>query len=70
MYESHPTVAATKRTLAAAHKAFAATPSATNWRALEAAMHDHQSAHQTARVEASFAKVITQSAAATSGLSF
>jgi hypothetical protein len=51
MYESHPTVAATKRTLAAAHKAFAATPSATNWRALEAAMHDHQNAHLTAQAE-------------------
>jgi len=63
MYESHPTVQATKRTLAAAHKTFAANPSATNWQTLEAAMYDHQSAHQTARVEASYAKVIAQSTA-------
>ena len=45
-----PTLQATKRTLAAAHKAFAATPSAINWRALEAAMYDHQAAHQSAQV--------------------
>jgi hypothetical protein len=63
MYESHPTVKATKRTLSAAYKSFASNPSATNWCALEAAMYDHQSAHQTARVEASYAKVIAQSKA-------
>ena len=68
MYESHPTVKATKSTRAKAHTAFAANPRATNWRALEQAMHDHQSAHQTARVEASYAKVIAQSCGSVSGL--
>lgn len=56
------TLAATKKALAAATKAFAATPSATNWKALEHAMYAHQEAHQLARLEAMHSKVYAQSA--------
>jgi hypothetical protein len=54
------TVQATKKTLTAAHKAFVKYPSATNWRALEAAMLDYQAAHQSALLEKSYMTVIAQ----------
>ena len=46
------TLAATKKALAAATKAFAATPSATNWKALEHAMYAHQLAYAQSAVNA------------------
>lgn len=46
MYESIITLKDTKQALANAAKAFAATPSATNWQALTKAMQEHQDKHQ------------------------
>jgi len=56
------TLAATKKVLADAHKAFARNPSAINWNALQHAMYDHQAAHQLDRSARAHAKVIAQSA--------
>ena len=54
------TLDTTKKALTAATKAFAKLPSATNWKALEAAMYAHQEAHQQAQVAAMYVKVISQ----------
>lgn len=43
------TLAATKKALAAATKAFAANPSATNWGELNRAMALHQATHYAAK---------------------
>jgi hypothetical protein len=51
-----------KNTLTTAQKAFLKYPSATNWRALEAAMLDYQAAHQAALIAKSYAKLIAHAA--------
>lgn len=50
----------TKQALTAATKAFAATPSATNWKALEAAMYAHQEAFQIEKTIKAHSKVLAQ----------
>jgi hypothetical protein len=47
-----------KNTLTATQKAFLKYPSATNWRALEAAMLEYQAAHQAALIAKSYAKFL------------
>jgi hypothetical protein len=54
------TLEATKKTLSTAHKAFVKYPSATNWRALEAAMLDYQASHQISLAETRYSTVIAQ----------
>jgi hypothetical protein len=54
------TIEATKKTLSTANRAFVKFPSATNWRALEEAMLDYQSAHQSALADKRYSKVIAQ----------
>ena len=50
----------TKQALTAATKAFAAIPSATNWKALEAAMYAHQEAFQIEKTIKAYNKVLAQ----------
>ena len=54
------TLTHTKQALAAAHKAYSATPSATNWQRLIKAMEEHQEAYTGAQPnEFNFYSVIT-----------